>query len=92
MNYPPPSRIPHLIFWSGIFFTLFLIFRMFGGEKIFLSQSKLMRIDWPTQLEFCGEKVPLDDFYIREAWEKEFLVTLARDYQNILYLNFIDQS
>ncbi|MBU1089167.1 lytic transglycosylase domain-containing protein [Patescibacteria group bacterium] len=59
---------------------------MFGGEKILLSQSKLIRVDWPTHLEFCGEEVPLEDFYIREAWEKEFLVTLAQDYQNILYL------
>ena len=57
-----------------------------SGEKIILSQSKLMKIDWPSNLEFCGEKVPLENFYIREAWEKEFLVTLARDYQNILYL------
>lgn len=45
-----------------------------------------MKIDWPSDLEFCGEKIPFDDFYIREAWEKEFLVTLASDFQNILYL------
>ncbi len=86
MNHSPSSRKPYLILWGFAFLAIFLIFRMFGGEKILLSQSKLMRIDWPTQLEFCGEEVPLEDFYIREAWEKEFLVTLARDYQNILYL------
>ncbi len=85
---PPPRQFNfRLIIWGGILLTFFLIFRMLGsGEKIILSQSKLMKIDWPSNLEFCGEKVPLENFYIREAWEKEFLVTLARDYQNILYL------
>jgi hypothetical protein len=42
-------------------------------------------VDWPTKLDFCEEAVPLDDFYIREAWERDFLVILAQDYQNILY-------
>lgn len=43
-------------------------------------------MDWPEDLEFCGEAVPLDDFYVRESWEREFLIVLAQDYQNILYL------
>jgi len=87
MNYTPSSRKPYLILWGFVFLAIFIVFRMLGsGEKIILSQSKLMKIDWPNNLEFCGEKVPLENFYIREAWEKEFLVTLARDYQNILYL------
>ena len=81
------SRNPRLIFWGLILLAGFLIFRILGGgEKILLSQSKLMKIDWPSDLEFCGEEIPFDDFYIREAWEKEFLVTLASDFQNILYL------
>jgi membrane-bound lytic murein transglycosylase D len=76
------------VFWIGVLLLAFLFFKIIlgGGDKILFSQSKLMKIDWPTDLEFAGEKVPLDDFYIREAWEKEFLVILASDFQNILYL------
>ncbi|MFA6458011.1 MAG: lytic transglycosylase domain-containing protein [Patescibacteria group bacterium] len=76
------------IFWGVILLAIFLFFKIVlgGGEKILLSRTNLLKVDWPTDLEFCGEKVPLDDFYVRESWEKEFLVTLASDYQNILYL------
>lgn len=67
---------------------VFLFFKIVlgGGDKILLSKTNLLAVDWPKELEFCGEKVPLDDFYVRESWEKEFLVLLASDYQNILYL------
>lgn len=76
------------IFWGAVLLAIFLFFKIVlgGGEKILLSRTNLLKVDWPKQLEFCDEKVPLDDFYIREAWEKEFLVSLASDYQNILYL------
>ncbi len=85
---PPVRKFNfRFLFWGSFFLLLFLLFQFFtNGEKIFLTQSKLIRVDWPKNLEFCGEAVPLDDFYIREAWEREFLITLARDYQNILYL------
>ncbi|MFH1545834.1 MAG: lytic transglycosylase domain-containing protein [Patescibacteria group bacterium] len=86
MIYPSSSRKFKFTLWGFALLAIFLLFRMFGGEKILLSQSKLIRVDWPTHLEFCGEEVPLEDFYIREAWEREFLIALARDYQNILYL------
>ncbi|MCF7845730.1 MAG: lytic transglycosylase domain-containing protein [Candidatus Peribacteraceae bacterium] len=81
------SRLP-LIFWGVLVLAVFLFFKIVlgGGEKILLSKTKLLTVDWPTDLEFCGEPVPLDDFYVREAWEKEFLVLLASDYQNVLYL------
>jgi membrane-bound lytic murein transglycosylase D len=70
-----------------VFFVLLVVFGIYtGAKKILLSQTGLLAVDWPTELEFCGEKVPLDDFYIREDWEREFLITLAEDYQNILYL------
>jgi hypothetical protein len=79
-----------LNFWKlgAILFFVFLVFEILlsASEKILLSKTNLIAVDWPDELEFCGEPVPLEDFYIREAWEKEFLVLLASDYQNILYL------
>lgn len=81
------SRFP-LFFWGILALIVFLFFKIVlgGGEKILLSKTNLIAVEWPASLEFCGEEIPLDDFYIREAWEKEFLVLLASDYQNILYL------
>ena len=70
-----------------IFAFLFVFFIWLGGgKKLILTKPDLLTVDWPDSLEFCGEEVPLDDFYVREAWEREFLITLAQDYQNILYL------
>ena len=87
-SFPPPSRsYSRLITWGIALVVLFFVFQLLGsGEKLLLQQSNLLKVDWPEKLEFCGEEVPLDDFYVREAWEREFLITLARDYQNILYL------
>ncbi|MGQ9818964.1 MAG: lytic transglycosylase domain-containing protein [Candidatus Kapaibacteriales bacterium] len=47
----------------------------------FLSSHKL-----PDELEFCGERVPLDNFVIRERAEREFYVNLQQPGQLILYL------
>ena len=83
---PPGAK---LNFWKlgAILFFVFLVFEIFSGsKKIILSRTNLTAVEWPRAIEFCGEPVPLDDFYIRESWEKEFLVLLASDYQNILYL------
>ena len=56
-------------------------------SKTFTINSKnLLTLPWPTELSFAGEPVPLDTFHVKERWEKEFLVALDRDYQNILYL------
>lgn len=77
----------HLFRIAIIFFVLLVVFGVFSfTKKILLSKTNLLTVDWPNQLEFCGEEVPLDDFYIREAWERDFLIVLAQDYQNILYL------
>ncbi len=68
-----------LLIWA--FYTVF-----FSTSQILINQKDLLTVPWPVRLEFADEPVPLDDFYVREAWEKEFLVALSRDYQNILYL------
>jgi len=56
-----------------------------GGSRILLGKN-LLTVPWPSSIDLAGEPVPLDDFYVREAWEKEFLVNLDQDYQNLLYL------
>jgi hypothetical protein len=57
-----------------------------GGTTEVIAHRDLIAVPWPSELDFAGERVPLDDFYVRELWEKEFLVALSADYQNILYL------
>ena len=43
-------------------------------------------IELPETMEFCGEQVPLDRFYVREALEREILVNTYRHATNILLL------
>lgn len=57
-----------------------------GGSRIVMGHKDLLTVPWPDTLSFAGESVPLDDFYVRESWERDFLVTLSEDFQNILYL------
>lgn len=74
-----------------LYFIVLLVFG-FGWyfatrqETQVIAHRDLISVPWPSELDFAGESVPLDDFYVRELWEKEFLVALAADYQNILYL------
>ncbi len=49
-------------------------------------EENLLQYQWPEEIEFAGEKVPLDTFYVREAWERDFIVLLDTDYQSLLYL------
>ncbi len=65
--------------------------RVYGGKSPVLpEQSRIpaiiscLRIDQP--LFFCGEKVPLDDFNIRERLEKELMLSLWNRPQVILWL------
>ena len=49
-----------------------------GTDQEFLSFDKIDHpthdIELPDRLEFCGEEVPLDLFYVRESLEREILV------------------
>lgn len=52
-----------------------------GNFLNFLSTLKL-----PNELEFCGERVPLENPIVRERSEREFYVNLQQPGQLILYL------
>ena len=43
-------------------------------------------IELPESLDFCGEAVPLDRFYVRESLERELLVNAYRHSSTILLL------
>ena len=43
-------------------------------------------IELPESMEFCGESVPLDRFYVRESLERELLINSYRHASNILLL------
>jgi membrane-bound lytic murein transglycosylase D len=82
-----PSFIRWIKIGAVLLFIGILITTIFScTEKILLDKTGLLAVEWPTKLDFCGEEVPLDDFYVREDWEREFLILLNQDYQNILYL------
>ena len=43
-------------------------------------------IELPESMEFCGEAVPLDRFYVRESLEREIMVNVYRHASTILLL------
>lgn len=57
-----------------------------SGSRMLFGHKDLLAVPWPNELDFAGEPVPLNDFYVRENWEREFLLNLSQDYQNLLYL------
>lgn len=56
-----------------------------GGSRVLIGKD-LLAVPWPDTLDFAGEEVPLTTFHVREEWEKQFLILLNQDYQNLLYL------
>lgn len=48
--------------------------------------SNISNISLPNELDFCGEKVPMNDPEIRERVEREFYLLLQQQGQLVLYL------
>lgn len=55
-------------------------------KKQFLSEYKIFPPALPDSLDFAGEKVPLDQFDVRERMEREFLVNTYWQSQTMLLL------
>lgn len=55
-------------------------------KQKFLNQYQVLSPPLPDSLEFAGEKVPLDQFDVRERIEREFLVNTYWQSQTILLL------
>lgn len=55
------------------------------GELI-LNKTDIELAEIPNELDFAGEKAPIDKFYVREAFERDFYILLGQDYQTLLYL------
>lgn len=63
-----------------------LVGQLFQSSGEIVVNQNITTVPWPTEINFAGEKLPLDDFYVRESWEKEFIVLLDSSYQSLLYL------
>jgi len=61
-----------------------------GTEREFLSFDQIDHIthdiELPNTLYFCGEKVPLDLFYVRERLERELIINTYRHSTTIMQL------
>lgn len=61
-----------------------------GTDREYLSFDRIDHIthdiELPESMEFCGEEVPLDLFYVRERLERELLVNSYRHSATILLL------
>ncbi len=87
-NYQRSLDIKKVFRWLLLLlFGMFIVFvTLFRSNSFVLNKSNLLTVPWPEKVDFAGEMVPLHDFEVRERWEKYFLIALAQDYQNILYL------
>lgn len=77
-----------ILFWALLLITLGIVInRWFSSPgTLVLKEKNLTEIEWPRTINFAGETLPLDNFLVREDWEKDFLILLDSDYQTILYL------
>lgn len=68
-----------------VFFLLFLISKLVYSafhdpisdsdyKQLLFSDYKLFGVTIPKDLNFCGEKVPIEDYHVKQALEKEFFV------------------
>lgn len=80
------SRKNIFLLFLAVFLFWFLRGLFPNPNTIIFSHKDLLAVPWPTELTFAGERVPLEEPTVREAWEKEFLINLDQDYQNLLYL------
>lgn len=53
-------------------------------RSYFTSNYKVFGITIPKDINFCGEKIPIEDFTVREALERELLVNTYWQSQTIL--------
>ncbi|MBD3245335.1 MAG: transglycosylase SLT domain-containing protein [Candidatus Moranbacteria bacterium] len=67
-------------------YELYLKDRGGFGSNIFYNKNSNIAVKAPGEINFCAEKAPLDKFYVRQDWEKDFHIVSNNDYQNILYL------
>lgn len=51
-----------------------------------LSRPNISTFHLPKKLDFCGERIPLDDSEVRKRMDREFLLNLQWDGQVMLYL------
>lgn len=54
-------------------------------RNYFLSNYKVFGVTIPKDLNFCGEPVPLSDFTVREALERELMVNTYFQSQTLLF-------
>jgi membrane-bound lytic murein transglycosylase D len=54
-------------------------------RNYFLSNYKVFGVTIPRDLNFCGEPVPLNDFTVREALERELMVNTYFQSQTLLF-------
>ncbi|GAB4149412.1 MAG: hypothetical protein Fur0041_22570 [Bacteroidia bacterium] len=54
-------------------------------RNYFISNYKVFGITIPKDINFCGERVPITDFTVREALEKELLVNTYWQSQTMMY-------
>jgi len=79
---------PFLIVLSGLF--IYSATRHYIDDKMyqqaFTNNYRIFSVPLPSKVDFCGEDVPLDDFFVREGLEKELLVNVYWNSSTLLMI------
>lgn len=85
----------HLLALPALFLLMVFIklFNFSSGGQVsdedyrsyFVANYKVFGITLPKDLNFCGEQVPVNDFTVREALERELLVNTYWQSQTVLF-------
>ncbi|MCA6363573.1 MAG: transglycosylase SLT domain-containing protein [Bacteroidetes bacterium] len=85
----------HLLALPALFLLMIFIklFNFSSGGQVsdedyrsyFVANYKVFGITIPKDLNFCGEQVPVNDFTVREALERELLVNTYWQSQTVLF-------
>ncbi|MEO6883745.1 MAG: transglycosylase SLT domain-containing protein [Bacteroidia bacterium] len=85
------SRIQKPMFAIGGFFLLLLIFKLCSFyisdgdyQETFNSKYQIFALNLPKDLNFAGEKVPENDFTVRESVDKELMINTYWQSQTLL--------
>lgn len=79
---------PVLIALTGLF--VYAAAKHYVDDKVykqaFHNNYRIFSIPLPTRVDFCGEDVPLDEFYVKEGLERELLVNVYWNSSTLLML------
>lgn len=80
-----------LVIVTGIIFIAFTFFRTdlkenIPFQKLFQRNYQIFAIDIPAEIDFAGEKIPVEYFDVHESFDRELLINTYWQSQTLLFI------